>query len=178
MTTQEFMSGETFEGTEYWGEILPGEDFNKNDPRIKPNTTDSILTRGNQKIIEQLQKGDYYNVEYQQGKTLNKLATEYLGDSFAWQIVAEVNEIDPQKPIDINKLSKSGLKIPDQKILQEKAVKYIVNSPQGKQIIKDVKGSILDFAGIGENSQDEFSKGIRECVNKIINFKFDDTKTK
>jgi hypothetical protein len=175
MTVQEFVSRETIEGTEYWGEIIPGEEFNRNDPRIKPNIGDSILTRGNRKVLEQLQRGDFYNVEYQPGKTLNKLATEYLNNSFAWGIIAETNGIDPQKPIELSSVISGGLKIPDQKILQEKVIKYIVNSPQGKQIIKDVKGSILDFAGIGENSQDEFSKGLRECVNKIINFKFDAT---
>ncbi|QVQ57024.1 hypothetical protein ELBI_19 [Anabaena phage Elbi] len=155
MSTQEFVSkNKTVES-----EIL--------DLLIKPNTDDSILTRNQQAISDR----DIYNIEWEPGQSLNKLATDYLGDSFAWQIIADANGIDPTKEIDIGK----SLKVPDQKALENSIKKYIVNSPQGKQLISDAKQSILNLLNVGDEKT-EFSKTLKDCVNKVVNFAFDNTK--
>ncbi|AND75503.1 hypothetical protein [Nostoc phage N1] len=154
MSTQEFVSkNKTIES-----EIL--------DLLIKPNVDDSILTRNQQAIADK----DLFKVEWEPGQSLNKLATEYIGDSFAWQIIADANGIDPTAPIDIGK----GLKIPTQAALEKSIKKFIVNSPQGKQLISDAKQSILNLVGVGDNNS-EFSKTLKECINKVVNFKFDNT---
>ncbi|QLF85092.1 hypothetical protein [Nostoc phage YongM] len=155
MSTQEFVSkNKTIES-----EIL--------DLLINPNTEDSVLTRNQQKISDR----DIYNIEWEPGQSLNKLATEYLGNSFAWQIIADANGIDPTKEIDIG----TGLKVPDQKALENSIKKYIINSPQGKQVIEDAKQSILNLLNVGDDKT-EFSKTLKDCIGKVINFKFDNTK--
>ncbi|AND75592.1 hypothetical protein [Nostoc phage A1] len=154
MTTQEFLSkNKTIES-----ELL--------DLLIKPNTDDSILTRNKQAIADR----DLFDIEWEPGQSLNKLATEYLGDSFAWQIIADANGIDPTKEIDIG----AGLKVPDQKALENSIKKFIVNSPTGKQLISDAKQSILNLIGVGD-SNTEFSKTLKDCIGKVVNFSFDNT---
>ncbi|XAI95769.1 hypothetical protein [Dolichospermum phage Dfl-JY23] len=155
MSTQEFLSkNKTVES-----EIL--------DLLINSNIDDSILTRNQQAISDR----DIYKIEWEPGQSLNKLATEYLGNSFAWQIIADANGIDPTKEINIG----SSLKVPDQKSLENSIKKFIVNSPQGKQIINDAKQSILNLIGVGD-SNTEFSKTLKDCIGKVVNFSFDNTK--
>jgi hypothetical protein len=155
MTTQEFLSK---------NKTIESEIF---DLLIKPNVDDSILTRSQQVLSEK----DLFKVEWEPGQSLNKLATEYLGDSFAWQIIADANGIDPTKEIDIG----STLKVPDQKALENSIKKFIVNSPQGKQLISDAKQSILNLIGVGD-SNTEFSKTLKDCIGKVVNFSFDNAK--
>lgn len=88
MSTQEFVSkNKTVES-----EIL--------DLLINSNIDDSVLTRNQQAISDR----DIYKIEWEPGQSLNKLATEYLGNSFAWDIVADANGIDPTKEINIGSI--------------------------------------------------------------------------
>jgi hypothetical protein len=133
--------------------------------RIKPNldTLNTVLKKDSEILKKD---SDYFKVEYAPGKSLNSLATEYLGNSFAWQIIADANEIDPTKEIDLKK----DIKIPKIDALKKSAEKYIIESPQGKRLIKDVRDSVLNLLGIKDK---EVAKKLDECAEKILNFKID-----
>jgi len=105
-----------------------------------------------------------FNVEFEPGMSLNSLATEYIGDSFAWEAIATLNDVDPTKPIDIGKV----LKIPNQEKIREVANKFI--APEANQIIESVKGSILDITGL-KNANTTFANNLKDCVDKVIDFK-------
>ncbi len=136
---------------------------------IQPNTAESVLTR----VTKFIDDKNLFSVEVTPGTSLNSLATEYLGDSFLWNIIADANGIDPLSPIDIGKI----LKVPTEESIISSVKKYIIDSPTGKQLITDVKQSILDLSGIGTEAT-EFSKTLQECIGKVINFKFDNTTNK
>ena len=131
--------------------------------RIKPNldTAHTVL----KKVDEVLKKdADYFKIEYETGKSLNSLATEYLGNSFGWQIIADANGLDPTQEISLG----SDLKIPKIEELQRSVEKYIIESPEGKKVISDVRQSVLNLLQIKDK---EVAKQLEGCTEKILNFK-------
>lgn len=107
---------------------------------------------------------DVFNVEFSKGDSLNSLANKYLKNSFAWQIIADANGLDPTKEIDLGK----KLSIPKLDKLQQSVTKYLVESAQGKKLVSDLKKSVLNLIGIRD---EEVAKELLGCADKIINFK-------
>ena len=108
---------------------------------------------------------DIINVEWQAGESLGKIATEYLNNSFAWQVLADVNGLDAMGEIDIGTI----LKIPTEAAILNSVKRFVVNSPESKKFIEDIKGSILDLSSIGGSTP--FAQNLKDCIGKIIDFK-------
>jgi len=105
-----------------------------------------------------------FELEFTPGMSLNSLATEYIGDSFAWEAIAILNDLDPSKDVEIGKV----LKIPTQEQIKKAANKII--APEANKIIDSVKGSILDITGLN-TANTPFANNLKDCVNKVIDFK-------
>lgn len=154
MSTQEFSSIDDI-----------NQDFiNKLFPQTQ-NTINSVL-----RIRDETKKvlnnpSEIFNIEFEPGMSLDKLARDYLGDSFAWEAIAILNDInDPTEPISIGK----NLKIPTATQIKTLANKFI--APEAQKVIDSVKGSILDLTGLNKNNS-KFATNLKDCVKKIIDFK-------
>lgn len=106
------------------------------------------------------------NIAWQPGQSLDKLATNYLGNCFGWQTIAQLNNLDPTKQI----LNGTLLKVPTQQALINAVKTIVVNSPEVQKTITSIKGSILDLSGVG-TSNTTFANNLKDCVNKLIDFK-------
>lgn len=109
---------------------------------------------------------DIFSYEWEKGSSLNKLAKDYLGDSFLWDVIADANGIDPTKEIDLKQI----VKIPSIKDLEKGVRKYIIEDPNGKKLIKDAKDSILNLVGLSDNNS-PVGRSLKDCIDKVISFK-------
>jgi hypothetical protein len=143
------------------------QDFSLDDLLFPLN--DSIIEQSVFTLRDETKKilndpNNIFELEFTPGMSLNSLATEYIGDSFAWEAIAILNDLDPSKDIEIGKV----LKIPTQEQIRKAANKII--APEANQIIDSVKGSILDLTGLNK-ANTPFANNLKDCVNKVIDFK-------
>jgi hypothetical protein len=150
-------------------EFLPTDDINDEfldklfPTGTPPDNSIFRLRDATKKILND--PNQIFEVEFEPGMNLNGLARDYLGDSFLWESIGILNDVkDPTEEIPIGKI----LKVPT--VEQVRSVANKIIAPEVNKIIDSVKGSILDLTGLN-TSNSKFSNNLKDCVNKIIDFK-------